>query len=53
MCVSVCVCVCVHTHTRGVLHPLELELQIVVSLLIWVLELNSSPLKRAASVLFC
>lgn len=48
------VCVCVHAHTpacapacevqKGALNSLELELEIVVSDLMWVLRLNKGPL---------
>ena len=52
ICVCVCVCVCgVHGGQKRVSDPLELELQVVVSRLMWVLvtELRSST--RAARAL--
>lgn len=48
MCVCACVCVCPMEVRRGLGH-LELKLQVVVSCLMWVLEIELGSSARVAS----
>lgn len=50
MCVCACVCVCPLEIRRG-LDRLELKLQVVVSCLMWVLEIELGSSARVASAL--
>ena len=52
VCVCVCVCVCVGVQVSGkTLDPLELELQVVASHLMWLLETKCASSATVACVL--
>lgn len=55
MCVCVCSCVCAHLcgDQKMALYVLELELQVVMSCLTWVLGTDLRSTVRAASALKC
>lgn len=52
LCVSTCVCRC-PWEPEGVIRPLELELQVVVSCLTWVLGVEHQAPGRTVSALSC